>query len=298
MDNLKSICAKKPEMVLLELTSKCNLNCDYCFKARAKIPSVEMEMDIFLKIQKNISGIKNVLLCGMGEQFLHKDIYNFIRLLEDKRLYILTNGTIPIDFPGLLKHGNLHTLIFSIDGPNEEIMKKSCVRYNYDALINNLDNSKQYKNFIKGANYVMGPDNLEYVPDMFDFLQTFGFHSITLLLPTYNLKWINRNLEKIRTQVAKAGEKSLETGIELYGPFSPQCTFNGAPVVSINTQGIFRACCDPTLRSNFMADACTESLDTIWEHPDYEKFRSGIYCKKCIYNSPVFKNQEHLTAEV
>lgn len=285
-------------MALLELTSKCNLNCDYCFKARAKIPSIEMEMDTFLKIQKNITGIKNVLLCGMGEQFLHKEIYNFIRLLEDKRIYILTNGTIPIDFHRLLEYGNVNTLIFSIDGPNEEIMKKSCVKYNYDALINNLHKSRKYQDFIKGANYVLGPDNLEYAPDMFDFLYTFGFHSITLLLPTYNMKWVNRNLEKIRSLVARSGEKSLETGIELYGPFSPQCTFNGAPVVSINTQGIFRACCDPTLRSNFMADACIESLDTLWKHPDYKRFRSGIYCEKCIYNSPAFKNKKSTEAEV
>jgi MoaA/NifB/PqqE/SkfB family radical SAM enzyme len=291
-DNMKSICAKKPEMILLELTSKCNLNCDYCFKARAKIPSIEMEMDTFLKIQKNIAGIKNVLLCGMGEQFLHKEIYNFIRLLEDKRVYILTNGTIPIDFQRLLKCGNVNTLIFSIDGPNEEIMKKSCVRYDYNALIKNLDSGNKYKDITKSANYVLGPDNLEYTPDMLDFLQTFGFHSITLLLPTYNMKWITKNLEKIKTVVARSEEKSLETGVKAITPFSPKCTFNGAPVASIDNQGKLRACCDPTLRSNFMADVCIESLDTLWEHPEYKRFRTGIYCEKCIYNSPVFKNKK------
>lgn len=281
---MKNFTANKPKMILIELTSKCNLKCDYCFKSRIKYPVKEIREDTFLRIRDNIAGIEIVTLCGMGEQFLHPGIYDFVRLLKDKEISIQTSGMIPIDYEKLLRFDNVSWLGFSIDGPNEEIMRRSCSRYSFAELSANLEKSLEYGRLRKSISYVLGPDNLRCTPEIFDLLEKYRFQLINLLLPTYNTRWIKANLEEIESVVLCLLEKGISTGIKVLDPFTAKCGGGGgAPVAAVDTGGTYRPCCDPSLRDFPIGDISLLSFDQIWNSRTYDNFKAGQHCRTCVY---------------
>ena len=280
---MKNLSANKPNMILIELTSKCNLKCDYCFKSRIKYPVKEIRQDTFLRIRDNIAGIGIVTLCGMGEQFLHPGIYDFVRMLKDKEISIQTNGMIPIDYERLLRFDNISWLGFSLDGPNEEIMRRTCSRYSFARLSANLEKSLEYGRLKKSISYVLGPENLRHTPGIFDLLEKYRFQLINLLLPTYNAKWIKANLEEIESVVFCLLEKSISTGIEVLDPFTAKCGCGDAPVAAVDTGGIYRPCCDPSLRDFPIGNISSLSFAQIWNSKAYDDFKTGQHCRTCVY---------------
>jgi MoaA/NifB/PqqE/SkfB family radical SAM enzyme len=83
--------------VQIEITSECNLNCEYCF--RKEIKSNELNISLIEKI----NGITDeYILYGYGEPLLYPDILRIVNILDGK-ITLSTNGMVDKNFKKLVE---------------------------------------------------------------------------------------------------------------------------------------------------------------------------------------------------
>jgi MoaA/NifB/PqqE/SkfB family radical SAM enzyme len=95
---------KGPDIVQIDLTDKCNLNCVGCWchsdlLGESKLKEFkELPYDLVKKIIEDLhdGGVKEIMISGSGEPFMHPKIVDIISLIKKKgiRLNIVTNFTL------------------------------------------------------------------------------------------------------------------------------------------------------------------------------------------------------------
>jgi MoaA/NifB/PqqE/SkfB family radical SAM enzyme len=116
----RSAVAEAPPVCLyLEVTNRCNLLCDTCPRTFEELePPADMSWPLFTGIVDQIPHIARVVLHGVGEPMLVRDLPRMIRYLKDRGTYVLfnTNGTLmqPKKFQALIDTG-LDELRVSLD---------------------------------------------------------------------------------------------------------------------------------------------------------------------------------------
>jgi MoaA/NifB/PqqE/SkfB family radical SAM enzyme len=86
-----------PVCIYLEVTNRCNLLCETCPRTfEALEPPADMSWDLFTSIIDQVPGLVRVVLHGVGEPMLVKDLPRMVRYLKDRGIYVLfnTNGTL------------------------------------------------------------------------------------------------------------------------------------------------------------------------------------------------------------
>src|ERR1700677_1324262 len=81
----------------LEVTNRCNLLCETCPRTFETLePPADMTWSLFTRIVDQYPNIARVVLHGVGEPMLVKDLPRMIRYLKDRGTYVLfnTNGTL------------------------------------------------------------------------------------------------------------------------------------------------------------------------------------------------------------
>ena len=92
-----TLAAADPVCLYLETTNRCNLLCTTCPRTYAELePPADMSWKLFTRIVDQISDIARVVLHGVGEPMLVKDLPRMIRYLKARGAYVLfnTNGTV------------------------------------------------------------------------------------------------------------------------------------------------------------------------------------------------------------
>jgi MoaA/NifB/PqqE/SkfB family radical SAM enzyme len=108
-----------PVCLYLEVTNRCNLLCETCPRTFETLePPADMSWSLFTRIVDQYPNIARVVLHGVGEPMLVKDLPRMIRHLKDRGTYVLfnTNGTLlqQKKFQGLIDCG-LDELRVSLD---------------------------------------------------------------------------------------------------------------------------------------------------------------------------------------
>lgn len=123
--------AKNPNVILVEVTQKCNLNCKYC--SAYSMRGMEEGKDLTLKEEKkfldHVSSLyrgsrPSLLLFTGGEPLLRDDIYELIKYAGQNTLItgLATNGTLVTEERAeRLKETKLYRVAIDLDGSNEEI---------------------------------------------------------------------------------------------------------------------------------------------------------------------------------
>jgi MoaA/NifB/PqqE/SkfB family radical SAM enzyme len=86
-----------PVCLYLETTNRCNLLCETCPRTFETLePPADMSWELFTRIVDQVPNIARVVLHGVGEPMLVKDLPRMIRYLKDRDTYVLfnTNGTL------------------------------------------------------------------------------------------------------------------------------------------------------------------------------------------------------------
>src|ERR1700712_2727845 len=116
-----------PVCLYLEVTNRCNLLCETCPRTfEALEPPADMSWELFTRIIDQVPGVVRVVLHGVGEPMLVRDLPRMIRTLKDRGVHVLfnTNGTLlnPRKFPELVATG-LDELRVSIDAADAATYK-------------------------------------------------------------------------------------------------------------------------------------------------------------------------------
>ena len=113
-----------PVCLYLEVTNRCNLLCETCPRTFETLePPADMSWSLFTRIVDQYPNIARVVLHGVGEPMLVRDLPRMIRYLKDRGTYVLfnTNGTLlqPRKFPSIIESG-LDELRVSLDAADRE----------------------------------------------------------------------------------------------------------------------------------------------------------------------------------
>src|ERR1700719_2356498 len=96
-DQLSVIMEADPVCLYLETTNRCNLLCTTCPRTFEELePEKDMSWELFTSIINQFPKLARVVLHGVGEPMLVKELPRMIRYLKDRGVYVLfnTNGTL------------------------------------------------------------------------------------------------------------------------------------------------------------------------------------------------------------
>lgn len=134
--------AAPPVCLYLEVTNRCNLLCETCPRTFETLePPADMSWDLFTRIVDQVPNVARVVLHGVGEPMLVKDLPRMVRYLKDRGTYVLfnTNGTLmqPKRFRELIDTG-LDELRVSLDAADRASYLKVRGKDFFDRIVRDV----------------------------------------------------------------------------------------------------------------------------------------------------------------
>ena len=124
-DQLSVIMETDPVCLYLETTNRCNLLCTTCPRTYEQLePEADMPWSLFTQIIDQYPNIARVVLHGIGEPMLVKDLAQRVAYLKARNIYTLfnTNGTLLTEANGrALIDAGLDELRVSLDAAESEV---------------------------------------------------------------------------------------------------------------------------------------------------------------------------------
>ena len=131
-----------PVCLYLEVTNRCNLLCETCPRTFETLePPADMSWDLFTRIVDQVPNVARVVLHGVGEPMLVKDLPRMVRYLKDRGTYVLfnTNGTLmqPKRFRELIETG-LDELRVSLDAADRASYRRVRGKDFFDRIVRDV----------------------------------------------------------------------------------------------------------------------------------------------------------------
>ena len=146
---LDTVCPP-PKSLKIELSSKCNLKCDFCYNKQSERHNF-MDFDDYESVIKTASelGIEQVGLLFLGESTLYPKLIDAIKLAKEKYnipyVFLTTNGLLVKD--QLMKdlcNSGLDSLKWSINHCSVEDFLKHTKIDGFYTILNNIRNTHEY----------------------------------------------------------------------------------------------------------------------------------------------------------
>jgi MoaA/NifB/PqqE/SkfB family radical SAM enzyme len=96
-DSRSSVALTEPVCLYLEVTNRCNLLCETCPRTFEELePPADMSWELFTRIVDQVPNISRVVLHGVGEPMLVRELPRMVAHLKARGTYVLfnTNGTL------------------------------------------------------------------------------------------------------------------------------------------------------------------------------------------------------------
>jgi MoaA/NifB/PqqE/SkfB family radical SAM enzyme len=141
-DRRSRVAEAPPVCIYLEVTNRCNLLCETCPRTfEALEPPADMSWELFTSIIDQVPGLARVVLHGVGEPMLVKELPRMIRYLKGRGIYTLfnTNGTLlgPRKHREIVETG-LDELRVSLDAAEAESFLKVRGKDMFDRIVRNV----------------------------------------------------------------------------------------------------------------------------------------------------------------
>ncbi|MFI4997771.1 MAG: radical SAM/SPASM domain-containing protein [Hyphomicrobiales bacterium] len=134
--------ANDPVCLYLEVTNRCNLPCTTCPRTYEELePEKDMSWDLFTSIVGEFASVKRVVLHGVGEPMMVKELPHMVAYLKARGVYVLfnTNGTLlKVKKSRELIEAGLDELRVSLDAAEAGAYAKIRGRDMFDAILRNL----------------------------------------------------------------------------------------------------------------------------------------------------------------
>jgi MoaA/NifB/PqqE/SkfB family radical SAM enzyme len=124
-EQLLPVASHEPVCLYLETTNRCNLLCVTCPRTYEQLePEADMSWELFTSLIAQVPNIARVVLHGIGEPMLVKDLAQRVAYLKARGIYVLfnTNGTLLTEANGrALIDAGLDELRVSLDAAESEV---------------------------------------------------------------------------------------------------------------------------------------------------------------------------------
>lgn len=139
---LKEITDREPMCLYLETTNRCNLLCKTCPRTFDDLETpADMSWELFTRIVDQFPRIERVVLHGVGEPMMVRDLPRMVRYLKQRGTYVLfnTNGTLLNKRKGAeLIDAGLDELRISLDAAEPSVFKMVRGRDMFDRIVANV----------------------------------------------------------------------------------------------------------------------------------------------------------------
>ncbi|WP_397363559.1 radical SAM protein [Olleya sp. R77988] len=165
------------DQLLVVVTNKCNIVCDYCFRGYNFKKKDEINFEDFKKIANhfyNNAQVNPTIQFTGGEVFVKKNIEHWFKYINDKgfRIWMTTNGvSAKISNNEIIKNifsnNHKHHIRISLDGHKAEIHEAYRQKGTFNKIIKNIKFLKSINASIS-VKSVITKDNVQYLEEMLD----------------------------------------------------------------------------------------------------------------------------------
>ncbi len=305
-----------PVCLYLEVTNRCNLLCETCPRTFEELePPADMSWELFTRIVDQVPNIARVVLHGVGEPMLVKDLFRMVRYLKDRGTYVLfnTNGTLlsPRKFQDIIDSG-LDELRVSLDAADRESYLKVRGKDYFNRIVRDV---AKFTTFQKD-NGLTAPrvslwltglkETVEQLPDFVRLSAKMGVTEVHLqrlvfdeagfglARPELSLFESTRSDEQAAIDAAIALGAELGVVLDASGATEPGLSLKRAAddkpwatcrrpwsLMYFTAHGRALPCCIAPFSArgyqNYtLGDASQETLREIWNSPAYRDFRTSL----------------------
>ncbi|MBW4024219.1 MAG: radical SAM protein [Proteobacteria bacterium] len=311
-----SIADAAPVCLYLEVTNRCNLLCETCPRTFETLePPADMSWELFTKIVDQVPNVARVVLHGVGEPMLVKQLPQMIRYLKDRGTYVLfnTNGTLmqPKRFQELIDTG-LDELRVSLDAADRETYLKVRGKDYFNRIVRDVGKFIAYQKQVGATTprvslWLTGlKETVEQLPDFVRLSAAMGVKEVHLQRLVfdesgYGMARAESSLfeatqaeEQAAIEAAQAIGATLGVTLDASGATEPGLSLKRQDedtpwstcrrpwsLMYFTAHGRALPCCIAPFSvrgySNYtLGDATQETLRDIWNSPAYRDFRSSL----------------------
>jgi len=143
-EQLNAVAQHEPVCLYLETTNRCNLLCTTCPRTYEQLePEADMPWSLFTSLIDQYPNIARVVLHGIGEPMLVKDLAQRVAYLKARNIYTLfnTNGTLLTKANGrALIEAGLDELRVSLDAAEAEVFQMVRGKDFFSKIVANVKN--------------------------------------------------------------------------------------------------------------------------------------------------------------
>ena len=187
--------------LVLYITNQCNLNCTYCFVNKN---NQVMEFQTYKNIIEEYKEKIDTITIFVGEPLLQFELIKKIIEYNEQNKYsynyiINTNGIyINDNLIKLCKEKNI-LINISLDGNQESNNKNRFGKKTFKLIENNIKIVKN-KEIECIINYVITPNNIEYIKESLEYFIGNGFIDICLMI-NYDAFWTKEDIKYMKEQL-------------------------------------------------------------------------------------------------
>jgi MoaA/NifB/PqqE/SkfB family radical SAM enzyme len=313
----RSSSAETPPVCLyLEVTNRCNLLCETCPRTfEALEPPADMSWALFTRIVDQIPDIARVVLHGVGEPMLVRELPRMIRYLKDRATYVLfnTNGTLmqPKRFQELIDTG-LDELRVSLDAADRETYAKVRGKDFFNRIVRDVGKFIAYQQQVGATTPRMSlwltglKETVDQLPEFVRLAATMGVREVHLQRLVFDeqgygmaradssLFESTRAEEQASIDAAEAVGATLGVTLDASGATEPGLSLKRQSadqpwatcrrpwsLMYFTAHGRALPCCIAPFSvrgySNYtLGDATQQTLREIWNSPAYQGFRGSL----------------------
>ena len=197
-----------PETLHLEVTNRCNFECEVCIRRTWSAKRTDLNIDIYNKVAESVfPQLRRLVICGFGEPFANANLVSMLRtakekLPNDSEVILTTNGSLlsPRISDKLVGRGLVSDLSFSIDTVDVEKLVRIRKGAKLETILNNLQYFARVRNRSSnrmsiGVGVVATTENVVELPELVKHLaeKQVDYIMMTHVMP-YSADILDRSL--------------------------------------------------------------------------------------------------------
>ncbi|TFG36359.1 MAG: radical SAM protein [Nitrospirales bacterium] len=288
------------KQINIPVTDRCNLKCTMCPRQNTEeLIEVDIPDDALQSLLRTSRDLSGILLQGLGEPLLYKNICDVIKQLKremrkDSEVGLTTNATMLNEETAMkLLDSGLNFLYFSVDAATKPTYEAIRVGADFDAVVKNIIRCVEYRCTL-GANkprfmmnFVITQQNCYEIAAFARLARELGIENVTYshCLGAQSGKMELVNKAELESQFKAAIGIAAEKGFNIYPPplertKEEKCFFMERAVILAQGHVIPCHAMAPGYsakgKTRIFGNVREKALQDIWDQADYREFSHRV----------------------